>query len=71
MLAKESSLPIPDLKATSSKDLFKYFVEILPEYDTERVLISDVKKVLKWYSFLRKRELFPFEVSEDIGGEEE
>lgn len=71
MLSKEASLPIPDLKTTSSRDLFKYFGEILPEYDTDRVLISDVKKVLKWYSFLRKRDLFPFEASEDVSGEEE
>ncbi|MFT4568856.1 MAG: hypothetical protein ACI9FN_003825 [Saprospiraceae bacterium] len=71
MLAKEEALPIPEIKSSSSKDLFKYFAEILPEYDTDRVLISDVKKVLKWYLFLRKRELFPFEASEEVSGEEE
>jgi len=71
MMAKEESLPVPELKTSSSQDLFKYFGEILPDYDTERVLISDVKKVLKWYTFLKKRDLFPFEATEEVSSEEE
>jgi len=35
--------------------LFKYFAEILPDYDRDQVKISDVKKVIKWYSFLDQR----------------
>ena len=32
--------------------LFDYFGQILPDYDTERVHASDVKKVLHWYNIL-------------------
>jgi hypothetical protein len=33
-------------------DLKKYFAELLPEYDRERVYTSDIKKVLHWYNLL-------------------
>ena len=43
-------------KAISHKsqknDLTNYFREILPEYDEERVYISDIKKVIQWYNSL-------------------
>ena len=58
----------PSVKS-SSAELFKYFAEILPTYDRDQVLISDVKKVIKWYKFLVDRGMFPFETDE--GGEEE
>ena len=54
----------PSVKA-SSAELFKYFGEILPNYDRDQVLISDVKKVIKWYNFLIERGLFPFETEEN------
>lgn len=36
----------------NTKDLLDYFREILPEFDEERVYISDIKKVLQWYNVL-------------------
>ena len=36
----------------NTKDLVDYFREILPEYDEERVYISDIKKVYLWYNVL-------------------
>ena len=43
-------------KAISHKcqenDLTNYFREILPEYDEERVYLSDIKKVIHWYNSL-------------------
>ncbi|MEL6123250.1 MAG: hypothetical protein AAFR14_05975, partial [Bacteroidota bacterium] len=50
---------------SSSKELFDYFSLILPDYDRDQVLISDVKKVIKWYLFLEERGLYPFESSLD------
>ena len=41
-----------DIKKVSSKELFDYFKVILPNYDTEHVHASDVKKVLLWYNLL-------------------
>ncbi|MBQ6096323.1 MAG: DUF5606 domain-containing protein [Bacteroidales bacterium] len=41
-----------DIKKTANADLFAYFKEVLPNYDTEHVHASDVKKVLLWYNLL-------------------
>lgn len=62
--AKSEEYPIPSLKS-SSDILFAYFKNILPNYDEDRVLISDVKKVIKWYTFLKGRSLYPFEISSE------
>ena len=53
---KLEELPLPDAKA-NSVEVFDYFKEILPDYDGERVFVSDVKKVIKWYKFLSDRDL--------------
>ncbi len=37
--------------------LVTYFSEILPEYDSERVYPSDIKKVLNWYNLLQSKGL--------------
>jgi hypothetical protein len=37
--------------------LVAYFTEILPEYDSERVYPSDIKKVLSWYNLLQSKGL--------------
>jgi hypothetical protein len=42
---------------SSSEELKKYFEEVLPEYDKDRVYISDIKKVIKWYNILAKNEV--------------
>lgn len=39
------------------EDLKDYFSAILPEYDRERVYVSDIKKVLTWYNLLLKYDL--------------
>lgn len=38
-------------------ELKKYFAEVLPEYDRERVYTSDIRKVLHWYNILHKLNL--------------
>ncbi|HPT11803.1 MAG TPA: DUF5606 domain-containing protein [Bacteroidales bacterium] len=38
-------------------DLKKKFGEILPDYDKERVYLSDMKKLFQWYNFLQKRNM--------------
>ena len=37
----------------SKEELIKYYEEILPNYDEERVYISDIKKVIQWYNALQ------------------
>ncbi len=41
--------------------LESYFREVLPEYDEERVYISDIKKVIQWYNLLQAQDLLPKE----------
>lgn len=36
----------------SAKKLSEYFLEVLPDYDTERVYASNIKKVIQWYNLL-------------------
>lgn len=45
-----------DYKAPDA-ELKKYFKTVFPEYDEERVYISDIKKVLNWYNILQKEGL--------------
>jgi hypothetical protein len=50
------------INAKSSPDeLRKYFEEVLPDYDKERVYGSDVKKVISWYNLLQEKGLLVFE----------
>jgi hypothetical protein len=37
--------------------LEKYLLEILPNYDQERVYFSDLKKIFQWYNLLHKKGL--------------
>ena len=57
---KENGGQAIDIKA-SAEELRKYFEEILPDYDKERVYGSDVKKVLSWYNLLNEKGLLVFE----------
>ena len=36
----------------SEKKLTAFFAEILPNYDVERVYVSNIKKVIQWYNIL-------------------
>jgi hypothetical protein len=56
-------------KKSSADELKNYFAEILPEYDRERVYVSDIKKVLSWYNQLHELDMLSFE--EDETAEEE
>ena len=53
---KEDNGPAISHKEDNAK-LVAYFSEILPEYDSERVYPSDIKKVLSWYNLLQSKGL--------------
>ncbi|NCT09525.1 MAG: hypothetical protein GW772_05530 [Flavobacteriia bacterium] len=38
----------------SDQKLTAFFAEVLPNYDAERVYISNIKKVIQWYNILVK-----------------
>ncbi len=52
------------VKAKDSKDkLEEYFFEILPDYDEDRVYVSDIKKVIQWYNLLQEHNMLDSENS--------
>ena len=42
-------------------ELKKYFSGALPEYDKDRVYVSDIRKVVMWYNMLRELGITDFE----------
>jgi hypothetical protein len=42
---------IPDAKA-SNDTLKSFFAQVVPEYDTDRVYVSDIQKIVKWFTVL-------------------
>jgi len=54
MLDNQAELSVPSPNA-SHKELQKYFEVIIPDYDRDRVFHSDMKKIIKWYTFLNER----------------
>ncbi len=38
----------------SNANLMNFFSEILPDYDTDRVYVSNIKKIILWYNLLVK-----------------
>jgi hypothetical protein len=57
---KENGGKSIDHKA-SAEELKSYMAEILPNYDKEKVYVSDIKKVLQWYNILHKHKLLKFD----------
>ncbi len=58
------------------EELQSFFAEAVPEYDAERVYLSDIKKILSWYLLLKENDLLSFEeeekeVKEEKGEKEE
>lgn len=63
--------------AVSHKDenvkLEEYFFDILPDYDEDRVYVSDIKKVIRWYNLLVEKghDNFEAEAEAEKGKENE
>ena len=54
----------------SDLNLVNYLLEVLPNYDQERVYVSDIKKIYQWYNLLHKSgELKLIEAKEEIAEE--
>ena len=64
----EPGIPAPDPK--SSPDILKKFMEkVLPNYDRERVYVSDIKKLVSWYNALLELKLLNFDEAVKPDGE--
>jgi hypothetical protein len=51
----------------SAAELKSFFEELVPDYDEERVYVSDIKKVFQWYNQLQQLELLEVVDKEEEG----
>ena len=49
---------------STPEELKRFFAEVLPEYDRDRVHVSDMKKVVAWYNLLIAAGVTQFETEE-------
>jgi len=56
---KEQGGQAPDVGNDPAK-LREYFGAVLPDFDHDRVFLSDIKKVIKWYNQLLAKNLLDF-----------
>jgi hypothetical protein len=47
------------------EELREYFSDVLPNYDQDRVKMTDIKKVIKWFVFLKEGNMLSLEDTED------
>ncbi len=67
---KENGAEITSIVNDNTK-LKKYFEEVLPNYDKERVYVSNIKKVIVWYNILVKHNLIDLEEEKTENQEQE
>lgn len=51
--------PAIDSKSDNAS-LKNFFLEMVPDFDQERVYVSDIKKMISWYNMLLKNQLLDF-----------
>lgn len=51
-------------KKASQEDIIAFFEKVLPNYDKDRVRVSDMRKVLSWYNLLVEYGITEFEAKE-------
>jgi hypothetical protein len=54
----------------SGNELKSYFEKVVPDYDQDRVYVSDIKKVLMWYNTLQENDMLDFSEEEETKGDE-
>ena len=55
----------------SKAKLEEYFREVLPDYDEDRVYVSDIKKIIQWYNLLVSKGITDFSKPEEKTSDEE
>lgn len=64
MMDQKDENPPASVKESQEK-IEDYFASIVPDYDEDRVYISDMKKVIKWYNMLDERGYLTMEPETD------
>jgi hypothetical protein len=49
--------PLPDASKANSTEIRAYFTAVLPEHDQDRVHANDIKKCIKWFSFMHSHNM--------------
>jgi hypothetical protein len=52
-------------KTATDQELVSFLVEILPDYDRDKVYVSDIKKIISWYNVLSTYLPEVFEATEE------
>lgn len=60
-----------DIKKASQDELRTYMTEILPDYDRDRVYLSDIKKLISWYNILISNGITEFQEEAEEKKEED
>lgn len=71
MQEHDTSIPTTEVKVADNGAIKKYFKSIFPEFDEDRVYVSDMKKMLKWYELLKENDLLHFEEEKEEGASDE
>lgn len=56
---------------SSNEEIKSYFEEVLPNYDKDRVYVSDMKKIINWYNILHQVDLLNTKEDEPVKEAEE
>lgn len=59
MYDKENGAPVFSHKEATEK-IQAYFGEVVPEYDKDRVYVSDMRKIIQWYNLLAEKNMLDF-----------
>ncbi len=59
-----------DVKKASDKDLVEFLAAVLPDYNRSRVYISDIRKIISWYTILSRFVPELFEEAEPLPSED-
>lgn len=46
---------------SADAEIRKYFEEVVPDYNKDRVYLSDIRKVINWYNILHEKGLLSFD----------
>ncbi|SFF16633.1 DUF5606 family protein [Thermoflexibacter ruber] len=62
-----------EIDTSNHKNLFSFIAEVVPDYDSEKVYPSDIKKLITWYNILSQYypEVFTAKEEQEQASEEE
>lgn len=60
-----------DIKTVEAEGLREFFAKVLPNYDRDRVHVSDIRKLISWYNLLIEAGITDFKDEEETTKEAE